>query len=220
MTKQKLAEVVRLHLLWLQKKPGGVQADLSDESLVGANLSDVNLSRANCRNANFTSANLSGAKLVAANLQAARLVRANLSYAVLERANLSNAHLIRANLQDTDLTRSDLFDTTFNGANLKDAKFLKVKPIPDIRGKVLKRLGRPGCQIFMQEWHTCKTTHCLGGWIVTVHPEGQLLESLYGTSAAASLILAACGETIPDFFDLLAGAEKRAMNWLKTGKQK
>ena len=35
----------------------------------------------------------------------------------------------------------------------------------------------------------CKTTHCEAGWLVTLHPQGRVLEQEIGWKAAATLIL-------------------------------
>ena len=41
----------------------------------------------------------------------------------------------------------------------------------------------------MNMWHTCETTHCRGGWVVTLAgKEGKKLEVFYGTLLAAQLI--------------------------------
>ena len=41
----------------------------------------------------------------------------------------------------------------------------------------------------MSDWHTCKTTHCRGGWVVTLAGEqGKKLEEFHGTLLAAQLI--------------------------------
>ena len=61
----------------------------------------------------------------------------------------------------------------------------------------------------MDSWHACETTHCLAGWVVTIHKQGELLESIYGTGTAGALILNACGEKIPDFYDTTEGADER-----------
>ena len=56
MTAEELAEVLRLHGLWLAGDPGGQWADLSGANLRGANLSGADLS-----GANLSGASLSGA---------------------------------------------------------------------------------------------------------------------------------------------------------------
>ena len=158
-------------------------------NLSGANLSWTNLSWTNLSEANLSGANLSGANLFRANLFRANLFRANLSGANLFRANLFRANLFRADLSEADLSEADLSE-----ANLSQ----KIKPLP-IQQMVLKAINHNGNAIEMNDWHTCETTHCRAGWATHLHPEGALLESIYGTSAAAALIFNACGSPIPSF---------------------
>ena len=41
----------------------------------------------------------------------------------------------------------------------------------------------------MSAWHTCETTHCRAGWVVTLAgPAGKALERFYNTALAAMLI--------------------------------
>jgi hypothetical protein len=41
----------------------------------------------------------------------------------------------------------------------------------------------------MDNWHTCGTTHCRAGWVVTLAGEGgKLLESIYDCGTAAAMI--------------------------------
>ena len=41
----------------------------------------------------------------------------------------------------------------------------------------------------MSSWHTCGTTHCRAGWVVTLAgDEGKALESFYNTELAAMFI--------------------------------
>ena len=41
----------------------------------------------------------------------------------------------------------------------------------------------------MGSWHTCETTHCRAGWVVTLAGEaGKALESFFNTELAAMLI--------------------------------
>jgi uncharacterized protein YjbI with pentapeptide repeats len=73
MTRKQLAEVLRLHGLWLSAAEGGVRADLSYENLSYADLSYADLSGANLRGANLRGARLSGADLSDASLSGANL---------------------------------------------------------------------------------------------------------------------------------------------------
>lgn len=56
----------------------------------------------------------------------------------------------------------------------------------------------------MGSWHTCETTHCRAGWVVTLAGEaGAAMEFCMGTPAAAALIYLKSDpklEKIPDFY--------------------
>jgi uncharacterized protein YjbI with pentapeptide repeats len=135
-------------------------------------------------------------------------------------ADLAGADLAGADLTDADLRSADLRSANLTGANLTGAKGLPpIESLPDFRAQLLAVVEQTGNRLDMVRWHTCETTHCLAGWITTLHPQGEELERLYQTGTAASLILHACGEKIPDFYDTSEGANERAMNWLRTGKQ-
>jgi uncharacterized protein YjbI with pentapeptide repeats len=109
MTRKQLAEVLRLHGLWLSAAEGGVRADLS-----GARLSDARLSDAILRGANLSGADLYRADLSYANLFGADLYRADLFGANLRGANLSGAIL-----SDASLSGANLSDASLSGANLR-----------------------------------------------------------------------------------------------------
>jgi len=144
----------------------------------------------------------------------ADLSEANLSGANLRRANLSEANLRRANSSEANLSGADLSGADLSGADLSgaDFPFSIEQPIPHIRAALLAAIKQDGCALDMSKWHKCGTTHCLAGWTVTIHAHGKQLENMLGTNAAASLILAASGETkIPNFY----GSNDSAMEWLE-----
>ena len=87
-----------------------------------------------------------------------------------------------------------------NVANLYDKKNLKgdpesdwngAPPIPaieNIHAKVYEAVSQPKA-LDMGNWHTCESTHCRGGWVVTLAGEaGRKLEAFHGTLLAAQLI--------------------------------
>ena len=113
MTKEKLQEVLTLHLAWLKKQPNGVRANLSGADLYEANLSRANLSRADLSGANLSRADLSRANLSGANLYEANLSAANLSIANLYEANLFGADLSAANLSIAYLSRANFSEADF-----------------------------------------------------------------------------------------------------------
>jgi hypothetical protein len=57
----------------------------------------------------------------------------------------------------------------------------------------------------MSDWHTCETTHCRAGWVVTLAgKEGKLLEERTSTQFAAMMIYKASSEIRvfpPRFFE-------------------
>ena len=103
MTKEKLAEILEQHRLWLNDE-GGSKADLSWANLSGADLSWANLSGANLSGANLSKADLSWANLSGANLSGADLSGANLSKANLSGANglISTVNYLEAYFERTD----------------------------------------------------------------------------------------------------------------------
>lgn len=96
-----LAEVIRLHGMWLNHEEGGVQADLSNKDLFGVNLI--------------------GADLDCINLSGADLRYANLRNASLRGADLTNTNFNQANLFDVDFRGSDLSGSRFRNADLREA---------------------------------------------------------------------------------------------------
>lgn len=162
----------------------------------------------------------------------------------------SSLHILKSNLEAVEMLGAVFQDVSLTGSNLIRAKLPELVLVEDFKSKVLEAINKADERVkqllaegkeeelfgheieedsdllkitgavCMDVWHTCGTVHCLGGWIVTIHPDGKLMESIYGAGAAASLILARCGvESIPDFFDVGEGSEGRAINWLKTGNQ-
>ena len=141
-------------------------------------------------------------------------------------ADLSSAYLCCADLSSANLSGANLSGANLSGANLRSADLSGAKElppievVPDLRSKILAAATAPGCGIDMGSWHSeCGTAHCIAGWVTTIHPQGKLLENLLTCPTAAALILNACGESIPDFFDCDADSEDRALEWMKTGTQ-
>jgi hypothetical protein len=74
--------------------------------------------------------------------------------------------------------------------------------VESIDAAILAAIERGGT-LKMNDWHTCKTTHCRAGWAVTLAGEpGKALEDRVGPAAAGALIYAASRPTmpIPDFY--------------------
>ena len=70
---QTLAEILRLHGMWLRGEAGGARANLTYANLTYANLTGADLTGANLTRANLTDADLTGANLTDANLTDARM---------------------------------------------------------------------------------------------------------------------------------------------------
>ena len=125
-TPDELAEVLRLHKLWLDNEEGGQGADLQGADLQGADLQGADLQgadlrRADLQGADLQDANLQDAYLQGANLQDANLQDADLQYADLQGANLQGAYLQRADLQRANLRRANLQGANLQGADLQGA---------------------------------------------------------------------------------------------------
>jgi len=123
MDQDELKKILRLHKLWLEEKPEGKRADLSE-----ANLRGVNLSWADLRNANFSWADLTGANLFGANFSGADFCKAKLRGANLEEASLMGTNFSWANLFGANLREADLREANLDGADLREA---------DLRGAYL-----------------------------------------------------------------------------------
>ena len=147
-------------------------------------------------------------------VEAAIATDADLSDADLSDADLSDADLSRANLSRANLIRADLSDADLSDADLSDANLPTIDRFENLRGAICARVCATPENLEMNAWHTCKTTHCLAGWATVIHPQGRLLESIYGTSVAAAMIFQVCEGEVPDFHS----SNEDAMEWLKSGK--
>lgn len=90
----------------------------------------------------------------------------------------------------------------YNKQNLKgdpDSAWTGAPPIPiipDIHKVIYEAVTQPGA-LEMGSWHTCDTTHCRGGWVVTKAGDaGRALEQFHNTALAAQLIYEASGYKI------------------------
>ena len=100
---------------------------------------------------------------------------------------LSGASLIRANLVGASFNGAKLFGARLDGANLKD-ETLKIPTIENIHQTIYEACNQDNA-LDMSTWHTCDTTHCRAGWVVTLAGEkGKKLEEQFDTPTAAYLI--------------------------------
>ena len=93
-------------------------------------------------------------------------------------------------------------------------KAFEIPKIKNIHQTIYKAVSEPNA-LNMSDWHTCDTTHCRAGWIVTLAgEEGKTLETKTSTLFAAMQIYKA-SSTIrvfpPRFFD----GDKKAMEDMK-----
>jgi len=93
MDKETVGKILIQHKRWLDNKPDGIRADLSEANLREADLRGANLREANLREANLREADLSEANLREADLREADLRWANLRWANLSEANLREADI-------------------------------------------------------------------------------------------------------------------------------
>ena len=122
--------------------------------------------------------------------------------AVEQKVSLRGADLSGADLRGAVLSGADLSGADLRGAVLSDG-LSGVPAIPDIHKAVYEAASKPGA-LDMGSWHTCDTTHCRAGWVVTLAGEGgKALEWAMGTPAAAAMIYIKSDpslEKIPNFY--------------------
>ncbi len=181
-------------------------------TLSGADLRNADLRGADLSSADLRSADLRGADLRGAALRGADLSGADLSGAVLRGADLRNAVLRGADLRGADLSGADLRNAVLRGADLRGAGTIPV--IVNIHQAVYAAASAEN-GLNMSTWHTCDTTHCRAGWVVTLAgAAGSAMEFCLGTAVAAALIYQASDpalERVPDFYC----DDARALNDMK-----
>jgi hypothetical protein len=106
-------------------------------------------------------------------------------------SRLSDAHLARVmpHLSDADLARTPALP--------------EVPIVPNLDARVLAAVGGNGAKLHMEAWHSsCGTTHCRGGWEVTLAGEaGAALERRVGMPLAAQLIHeVSTGRMAPNYY--------------------
>jgi hypothetical protein len=125
---------------------------------------------------------------------------------VLNKNNGELIKIIRYNLRDADLSFANLSFANLSFANLSFANLSCDQEIPtieNIHSKVFESASNPG-GLNMSSWHTCETTHCRAGWVVTLAgKKGKKLEQKVGVSLAATLIYFKSDPTlnkVPNFY--------------------
>lgn len=115
-TENELLEILRKHEAWVEGKPGGEQADLSNVDFRGIDLTGAFLAYAILEGANFE-----GVLLPQAHFMSARLAGANFTNAIMCEANFTSADLSNANLTGANLTWASLGSAYLNNTELKEA---------------------------------------------------------------------------------------------------
>jgi hypothetical protein len=169
-TSDEIAEVLRLHALYIRGDPAGKLANLSGANLSGANLYGADLSGANLYGADLSGANLSGANLSGANLSGANLSRADLSGANLSGANLSGADLSGADLYGADLSGANLYGANLSGANLSRANLYGA----DLSGANLSGANLSGADLSGANLSGAKNAE-LAAAMTMIAPAGDLI---------------------------------------------
>jgi uncharacterized protein YjbI with pentapeptide repeats len=132
----------------------------------------------------------------------AYLTRANLTGADLTGAYLTRAYLTGANLTGAYLTRAYL-----TGANLSGVIGLKIAADAPARLLAVARAALQPGALYMNDWHTCETTHCISGWAVHLAGEvGCVLETAVGVHMAGLYLLGV--EAAGHFYDTNKEATK------------
>ena len=189
-------------------------ADLREADLRGADLRDADLRGADLREADLTGADMRGADLRGADLRDADLTAADLCGANLARADLAGADMCGVNLLGPDLREAGLTGACLIGAVLPSG----IPAVENIHRAIWAAARQPGA-LDMGAWHgECGSTHCRGGWAITLAGDAgrELMERL-GASLAATLIYAASDRdlaAVPDWHasdaDALADMERLA----------
>ena len=184
-------------------------ADLRGVVLSGADLRGVDLNGAVLGGAVLRGADLRGVVLSGADLRGADLRDADLRDAVLRDADLRGAVLRDADLSGAVLSGAVLRDAVLRDADLSGAVLSGVPVIPDIHQTVHAAASQANA-LDMETWHSCETTHCRAGWVVTLAGDaGRAMEFCMGTPAAAALIYMASDpklDRIPNFYATNADA--------------
>ena len=76
-----------------------------------------------------------------------------------------------------------------------------VPPINNLDAMILDAVKGPHCNLVMDDFHSCKTTHCRAGWAMTISTVGDKLEEYFGPWMAGALIYQKSTGAIPDFFE-------------------
>ena len=119
-----------------------------------------------------------------------------------KRLQRPSAYLTRANLTGADLTGAYL-----TRANLSGVIGLKIAADAPARLLAVARAALQPGALYMNDWHTCETTHCISGWAVHLAGEvGCVLETAVGVHMAGLYLLGV--EAAGHFYDTNKEATK------------
>ena len=124
-----------------------------------------------------------------------------------KRLQRPSAYLTRANLTGADLTGAYLTRAYLTGANLSGVIGLKIAADAPARLLAVARAALQPGALYMNDWHTCETTHCISGWAVHLAGEvGCVLETAVGVHMAGLYLLGV--EAAGHFYDTNKEATK------------
>jgi len=128
-----------------------------------------------------------------------------------QRANLVGANLRGANLVDANLVDANLRGANLVDANLRGAAGIAIAADAPQRLRAAAAAALQDGALEMSTWHSCDTTHCLGGWLICQAGEvGKLLEAAVGSSVAGLMLGGV--EAHSHFYD----TNQAAAEWLRS----
>lgn len=180
------------HLAWLVAKLFLVPHDPGDAEPRRAAFDNVNLDNLDLSDAYLKCADFIDSSCVNTNFRGAHLV---------------NSCSKNTNFQGADFTDADMEDSDLHCAfQVKTVGLPEVPVVEDIDKKIWNRIKDFENGLYMSAWHTCRTTHCRGGWAIHLAgKEGYALEKRLGgidSELAARLIYEKSrpGKACPDFY--------------------
>lgn len=177
-------------------------ADLDEVKAVKTSFRMASFRNTTARRANFDSAVFDGALLLGCRFTRAYLVAASFDWATLFGSDFSESDFQLATGFDT----AQLKATCLDGAKPPLTLVVDSVKVDRLHQRVYEAARQEGA-LDMREWHgKCGTSHCRAGWVTSLAgPQGSVLEALFGTSVAASIIYKASDPgllKLPQFFDV------------------
>lgn len=126
-TYKELVNILRLHSLYLEGRPGGEQADLRNADLTGINMVAAAYEATGKDYAVLTGAHMEGADFSALSMKWAHLDKACLSGALFCGTFLKGGTFRDSDASGADFTKANLMDADFGNALLREADFSQAK---------------------------------------------------------------------------------------------